>query len=135
VWRTAAVASLPGGGRAARVLLRALILLGIGVLLVPWYAHATRDYLEVRVRAENVRWSVLVNCVKFVSQPGVDETLDLGWLRPQDVVSVEFTSDPPRSDGTVREGYFQVERRLNRGNWETLKALGTSGASVEPPPF
>jgi len=116
------------------LLLRALILLGLGAVVVSWYAHATRAYVEVRVTSEHVDSSVLINCVPFVSQPGVEETFDLGWLRPQNVVSIEFLSGA-RSDGTLRKGYFQVERRIDHGKWQTLKVFGTSGLSVDLPPY
>lgn len=120
-------------GRTPRVLLRVLVLLGVGVLAVSWYAHATRDYVEVRVRAENVAWRVLINCVPVGSQSAVEETFDLGWLRPQDVVSVEFRSKR-RLDGTLRKGNFKAERSIDRGKWVKLKVLGTGGRSVELPP-
>jgi hypothetical protein len=134
VWPTARAANAALRSRAARVLLHALILLGIGVLVVSWFAHATRDYVEVRIRAENVKWGVFVNCAKFASQPDVEQTFDLGWLKPQDIVSIEFLSQT-RHDGTVRKGYFLAQRRVNGETWETLKSLGSSGASVEPPPI
>ena len=134
VWPTARAANAAVRSRAGRALLHALILLGIGVFVVSWFAHATRDYVEVRVRAESVDWGAFVNCAKFASQPDVEQTFDLGWLKPQDIVSIEFRSQP-RDDGTLRKGYFLAQRRVNGGTWETLKRLGSSGASVELPPF
>jgi hypothetical protein len=77
-----------------RVLLRPLLILGACAFVVSWYSHATREYVEIRVKAEHVNAGVLVDCVGFASeQTGVEDTVDLGWLKPQDIVSIEFTRE------------------------------------------
>jgi hypothetical protein len=116
--------------RVAAVLV-AIAIVALSAVALSSYAHATHHRVSVRITLGDVIVRAYLNCrlLGEYAQPGPSiKTVDLGWLRPQDIVSVEVTS-------LRTSGHVLIERRVDGGDWETLKQSGSLGYATDFPPL
>ena len=119
-------------GHNARLvaLLVAAAVVALSAVALSWYAHATHHRVRVHITHGDVIVRAYLNCqlVRQYAQQGQSiADLDLGWLRPQDIVSVEVTS-------TQTSGHVRISRRIDGARWETLKWAGSVGHTADFPP-
>jgi hypothetical protein len=88
----------------------------LAAVAVSSYVRATHERVEIDVSAGFVIVRVYLNCQLVRGYEGhrTAGIVDLGWLRPEDIVSIEVLS-------TRTSGYFRISRRLDHGRWQTLK--------------
>lgn len=99
----------------------------LGAVALSSYARATHERVEINVSAGFMVVRVYLNCQLVRGDEGrIADVVDLGWLRPEDVVSIELTS-------TQTSGYFRISRRLNHGRWQTLTQRGSLGHAADFP--
>ena len=104
-------------------------IVALSAVAVSLYAHATHHRVSVRITFGDVIVRASLNCrlVAEYAQAGQSvKIVELGWLRPQDIVSVEVTS-------LQTSGHVRIERRVDGGGWKTLKRSGSLGNSTDFP--
>lgn len=109
--------------------LLALAVVELAAIAVSSYANATRRHVEIGVASGDVIVRVYLNCQLvrgYDSRTLGVERVDLGWLRPDDIVSTEIFS-------TGGSGYFKVTRRIDAGRMVTLGQRGRRGRGAELP--
>jgi nitrate reductase gamma subunit len=100
----------------------ATAVVALSAIAVSSYAHATHHRVRVHITFGEVIVRAYLNCRlvrEYISQAD-SKDLDLGWLRPKDIVSVEVTS-------TLTSGHVRIKRRIDDEGWKTLKRVGSLG--------
>jgi len=112
--------------RLVTVTVLVIAIVELGAVALSSYARATHERVEIDVSAGFVVVRVYLNCQLVRGHEGrrIADVVDLGWLRPEDVVSIEIMS-------TRTSGYFRISRRLDHGRWQTLKQRGSLGHAAK----
>src|SRR4051812_38669435 len=115
--------------RVVAGLLLILLLGAVGALYLSDRVEASTDRVKVQVMFGHIIVRVFLNCQlvsSYSQQSAGPEVLDLGYLRPDDRVSMEVFTEQ-------ETGYFTLRRSINGSEWQTLKTAGSPGKGAPYP--
>lgn len=104
-----------------------IVVVEFSAIAISSYARSTHRQVQVGVDVSDVIARVWLNCRLvhgYPSSPEDPAVLDLGWLRPEDVVSIEVMS-------TQTSGDYRISRRLGDRGWQTLAQAGRRGDAAD----